>query len=132
MKSYTSENLRNIAIMGHGGDGKTTLAEAMLFSAGMIDRMGRVEDGSTTMDYDAEEIKRAISISTALACFERNNVKINLIDSPGFFDFEGEQLQALRLATGTRTEVAGVVGVQVAPKRAGKKGNRQIMARVCS
>ncbi|MBS6943137.1 MAG: elongation factor G, partial [Clostridiales bacterium] len=94
MKIYSAENVRNIAVVGHGSEGKTTLVEAALFKAGHLDRMGRVEDGTTTTDYDPEETKRHISISTALAPVEWKETKINLIDAPGYFDFVGEQLQA--------------------------------------
>lgn len=73
MKSYTTDKIRNLGVIGHGGEGKTTLAEAMLFNSGAIDRFGKVEDGTTTTDYDQEEIKRQISISAALAPLEWNN-----------------------------------------------------------
>ena len=97
MKNYETKEIRNIAIVGHGGEGKTTLTEAMLFNAGGTERFGRVEDGTTTTDYDPEEIKRKISISSALAPLEWNNHKINVIDVPGYFDFVGEMLGALRV-----------------------------------
>ncbi len=93
MKIYSAENVRNIAVVGHGSEGKTTLVEAALFKAGHLDRMGRVEDGTTTTDYDPEETKRHISISTALAPVEWKETKINLIDAPGYFDFVGEQAE---------------------------------------
>ena len=99
MKHYSAENLRNIALVGHGSEGKTTLAEAMLFNAGAIDRMGRVEDGSTVTDFDTEEIKRKISLSAAFAPVEWHNCKLNIIDAPGYFDFIGEQLQTCLLYT---------------------------------
>ena len=89
MKVYTAENIRNIALVGHGGEGKTTLAEAMLYEAGRISRQGRVEDGNTTMDFDPEEIKRQISISSAMSSLEWKSNKFNIIDSPGYFDFVG-------------------------------------------
>lgn len=97
MKVYNPQDIRNIAIVGHGGEGKTTLTEAMLFDSGALERMGRVEDGNTATDYDPEETKRQISISIALAPVEWKNVKLNLIDAPGFFDFEGETMAAYRL-----------------------------------
>ena len=101
MKDYQAKYLRNIALVGHGGEGKTTLTEAFLFASGTIDRMGTVEDGSATTDYDPEEVKRSISISTAVAPLEWKNHKITLIDIPGYFDFIGEMggaLSAARLA----------------------------------
>ena len=83
MKSYTAKEIRNIGLFGHGGEGKTTLTEAMLYNAGLLDRMGRVEDGTTTTDYDPEEVKRTVSISMAVAPYEWKNTKINIIDTPG-------------------------------------------------
>ncbi len=98
MKVYNPQDIRNIAIVGHGGEGKTTLTEAMLYDSGAIERMGRVEDGNTATDFDPEETKRQISISLALAPVEWKNKKLNFIDVPGFFDFEGEAVAAYRLA----------------------------------
>lgn len=98
MKDYTVEKLRNICLMSHGGAGKTTLAEAMLFNTGVLDRFGKVLDGTTTTDYDPEEIKRKISISTAIAPCEWKDCKINIIDTPGYFDFVGEVKQGIRVA----------------------------------
>ena len=118
MKPYSAEQLRNIALVGHGSEGKTTLAEAMLFYTGAIDRMGRVEDGNTTTDFDAEEIKRTISISAALAPVEWSGCKINVIDAPGYFDFEGEQVQALRLADAGLVVVGSMSGVAVGTEKA--------------
>ena len=89
MKSYDAKNIRNIAIAGHTGKGKTTLAEAMLFLAKATDRLGKVSDGNTVMDFDAEEKKRQCSLSTAFAPLEWRDTKINLLDAPGKFDFEG-------------------------------------------
>ena len=88
--NYTSERIRNVALIGHSGEGKTSLAEAMLFNAGKIDRLGKIDDGTTVMDYDQEEINRKLSINLALASVPWLDSKINIIDVPGFFDFEGE------------------------------------------
>ena len=118
MKNYETKEIRNIAIVGHGGEGKTTLAEAMLFSAGGTDRFGRVEDGTTTTDYDPEEIKRTISISSALAPLEWNNHKINVIDVPGYFDFVGEMLGALRVVDSAVLVVGAVSGLMVGTEKA--------------
>lgn len=98
MAGISAKNIRNIALLGHGGEGKTTLAEAILFSAKAIDRQGRVDDGNTTMDFDPEEIGKKISISLATANALYKGVKLNLIDVPGFFDFEGELVQAMTVA----------------------------------
>lgn len=88
----SAKDIRNIVLLGHGGSGKTTLAESMLFMTGGTDRFGKVTDGNTTCDYDAEEIKRNISISLAVAPVKYKNVKINVLDTPGNFDFAGEVL----------------------------------------
>ena len=82
------DRLRNIALIGHGGEGKTTLAEAILFNCGVIDRQGKVEDGNTVMDYDPEEIAKKLSIGLSCASGEYKGSKFNLIDVPGFYDFE--------------------------------------------
>lgn len=95
-----TRDIRNIALIGHSGEGKTSVAEAMLFCGKIIDRIGKVPDGNTVMDFDAEEVSRHISISLATANMEWDGCKINLIDVPGFFDFEGEMIEALRVADG--------------------------------
>ncbi len=120
MKIYSAENVRNIAVVGHGSEGKTTLVEAALFKAGHLDRMGRVEDGTTATDYDPEETKRHISISTALAPVEWKETKINLIDAPGYFDFIGEQLQAMKLADTAMIVVGAASGIPVGAEKAFK------------
>ena len=97
MADYKTKDIRNIALLGHGSEGKTTLTEAMLFAAGMIDRQGKVEAGTTVTDFDAEENKRGISISAATAPVEWKGTKINLIDVPGYFDFIGEMMGPLRV-----------------------------------
>ena len=96
MKSYPAEHIRNIALAGHGGRGKTTLAEAMLYISKSSERLGRVGDGNTVMDYDAEEKRRLASVSLSVAALEWGGNKINLVDSPGMFDFAGEVAQAVR------------------------------------
>ncbi|MGI6168125.1 MAG: elongation factor G [Christensenellales bacterium] len=118
MKVYTAKEIRNLAVVGHGGDGKTTLTEAFLFNAGAIDRMGKVEDGSTTTDYDPEEIKRQISISMALAPLEYKGCKLNIIDTPGYFDFAGEMVEALHFADGALILVSAVSGLSVGAEKA--------------
>ncbi len=98
MRNFTSESIRNIALIGHSGEGKTSLAEAMLFEAKTIDRLGKVDDGNSTFDFDDEEIKRKISISMSLGYAIHRDTKINILDVPGFFDFEGEMVAALYAA----------------------------------
>lgn len=98
MKVFDTKSIRNVALIGHSGEGKTSLAEAIMFEAKTISRLGKVDDGSSTMDYDDEEIKRKISISLALGYAVYRDVKINLLDVPGFFDFEGEMQSALQAA----------------------------------
>ena len=96
--SYTAEKIRNICLLGHGGSGKTSLAESMLYLTGAIDRLGSTAAGTTVCDYDVEETKRQISISTSVAPVEFSGCKINVLDCPGFFDFAGEVKSALRAA----------------------------------
>lgn len=100
MSKVTTENIRNIALIGHGGEGKTSLAEAILFNAKSIDRLGKVDNGNSTMDFDQEEIARKISISMGIGYANWKNHKINVIDTPGFFDFEGEVVSALHVTDG--------------------------------
>ena len=113
MKNYKSNQLRNLAIIAHGGTGKTSLAEAMLYLSGGIDRFCRVDDGASTMDYDADEIKRKISISASVAPVEWKDCKINLIDTPGYADFVGEVIGALSVADMAVILADAVGGVEV-------------------
>ena len=98
MKTYHSNNIRNIAVAGHAGRGKTTLCEAMLYVAGATDRLGKVSDGTTVMDFDPEEKKRGATLQSAVASLEWKDVKINLIDTPGLFDFAGGLAEGARAA----------------------------------
>jgi elongation factor G len=113
MQSYPPTKIRNVALVGHGGSGKTTLAEALLFGAGAIGRKGRVEDGTTTCDFDPEEVKRHISLSVALAPFEWQGFKINLLDCPGYADFANDAIAAMRVADLAVFVVSAVEGVEV-------------------
>ena len=94
--SVSAKNIRNIAIVGHSGEGKTTLCEAILFNGGAIERMGRVDTGTTVSDFDEQEIARKMSVSLSAAYTTWKDVKINLLDCPGFYDFEGEVNEAMR------------------------------------
>lgn len=118
MKGYKSENIRNIALVGHGGSGKTTFLEAALLATGVISRLGKVEDGNTVSDYDKMEIEKGYSISTSLVPVEYNNVKINFVDTPGFFDFVGEVNSALRAVEAAAILVDASAGVQVGTEKA--------------
>ncbi|HHV34728.1 MAG TPA: elongation factor G [Syntrophomonadaceae bacterium] len=113
MKVYESSRIRNIAVIGHGGAGKTSLVEAMLFNAGHTNRLGKVDDGTATTDYFPEEIKRKISVSTALAPCEWKDCKINLLDTPGYADFFSEVKGALRVADSVLLVLCAVSGVEV-------------------
>jgi elongation factor G len=113
MKEYAPAQLRNVALFSHGGAGKTTLSEALLFRAGAITRMGSVDDGNTTTDFDPEELKRQMSVSLAVAPLEWQGHKINLLDTPGYADFYGEVTEAARVADGAVILVDGVAGPQV-------------------
>lgn len=113
MQAFSSEKIRNVALVGHGGAGKTTLTEALLHRAGAINRLGRVEDGSTVSDHDPEEQRRGISLSLAMAPFEWKGHKVNLIDTPGYADFLGDVRAALRVVDLAVFVVSAVDGVEV-------------------
>lgn len=118
MKDYDVSKIRNIALAGHNGSGKTSLAEALLYKAGATDRLGKPADGTTVCDYDPEEIKRVISISTSLAAFEYNDHKINLLDTPGLFDFAAEMTEGVRAADTVLITVSAKSGVKVGARKA--------------
>ncbi|MDO8611891.1 MAG: GTP-binding protein, partial [Dehalococcoidia bacterium] len=113
MKEYPPDKLRNIALIGHGSTGKTSLAEAMLFASGATTRLGRVEDGTTVSDWDPDEQKRGLSVNLAVVPVEANGHKINVVDAPGYADFMGEVKCALRAADLALIVVCGASGVQV-------------------
>lgn len=113
MKEYKSDQLRNVGIVAHGGAGKTSLTEAMLFNSGAVSRLGRVDDGSATTDFEAEEIKRKVTISTALAPCEWHNHKINFVDTPGYADFVAEVKGALRAVDSALIVLCAAAGVEV-------------------
>lgn len=118
MKGYTSDTIRNVALVGHGGCGKTTLLEAALLATGVINRLGKVEDGNTVSDYDKMEIEKGYSISTSIVPVEYNKVKINFIDTPGYFDFIGEVNSAMRAVEAAVIVVDASSGVQVGTEKA--------------
>lgn len=124
MKNYNFESLRNVGLIGHGATGKTSLAEALLYYTGTTDRLGKNEDGTTVMDYEAEEKKRGISLSTSVACVEFNNTKINIVDMPGYFDFEGEMIQGMKAVDIATIVVCAVSGVEVGTEKAWKYCNK--------
>lgn len=113
LKKYKVDQLRNLAVVSHGGAGKTTLAEAMLYLSGGVDRFGKVDEGTSTMDYDPDEVKRKISINASVAPVEWKDHKINFIDTPGYSDFVGEVVGALRVADSVLVAVDAVSGVEV-------------------
>ncbi|MBR5381545.1 MAG: elongation factor G [Oscillospiraceae bacterium] len=117
---YATENIRNIALLGHGGNGKTSLAESMLFMAGATDRLGKTADGNTVSDFDQEEIRRQTSISATTMYVEYNKTKVNIIDTPGYFDFAGEVFQALRVADAGIIVVSAKDGLNVGAEKAWK------------
>ena len=132
LKAYHAKDIRNIAIAGHGGRGKTTLAEAMLYLAGVTERLGRIADGNTVLDYDGEEKKRRASVSTAVAPLEWNGIKMNLVDTPGLFDFAGGVSEGIRAADCVLiTTAAGCkydVGAEKAFKAADARGIAKMFA----
>jgi len=113
MKEYPTDKIRNIALVSHSSAGKTMLAEAYLHVTGVTTRLGRIEDGSTASDFEEEEIRRGISLSTAVIPIEYADHKINLLDTPGYTDFVGEVISALRVADGAIVVVDSVAGVEV-------------------
>ncbi|HET9314479.1 MAG TPA: elongation factor G [Vicinamibacteria bacterium] len=113
MKVYETPHLRNVALIGHGGCGKTSLVSAMLFDMGAVNRLGRVEDGTTVTDFDPDEIERKISLQTGLAYGEWRKVKVNLLDTPGYANFLAEARGALRVADAALVVVDAVAGVEV-------------------
>ncbi len=119
--SYSAQNIRNICLLGHSGVGKTMLAESMLYLTGATDRLGKTADGNTVCDYDPEEIKRQISISTALAPVEFKDCKINVLDTPGNFDFNGDVLAALQVADAAVIVLPAKGDISVGAERAYKE-----------
>ncbi len=118
MNIYTTDKIRNVVLLGHGGSGKTSLVESMAYLAGITSRMGKVEDGNTVSDFGKEEQKRGISISTSVIPIEWEGTKINLIDTPGYFDFIGEVEEGISAADAAIIVVSGKAGVEAGTERA--------------
>ncbi|MDR7430403.1 MAG: elongation factor G [Armatimonadota bacterium] len=130
MKTYPVERIRNVAVVGHGGVGKTSLVEALLFCAGATERMGRVDDGTATTDFDPEEVRRKITINAATAPLEWRDHKVNLIDTPGYPDFVGEAHAALRVADAALFVVDALSGVQVQTEKLWKVADQHGLPRL--
>ena len=113
MATMETKKIRNVALLGHGGSGKTSLVEAMLYITGAIDRLGKISDGNTVSDYDAEETKRGFSLSTSVMNTTWKDCKINVLDTPGYLDFVGEVNQALRVADSAVILVDGKAGIEI-------------------
>src|SRR5881628_2040614 len=110
MAAVTPDRIRNVAVVGHGGSGKTSLVEHLLHAVGATTRLGKVDDGTSILDTDPEEHKRRITINVAIASFTNDGVKFNLLDTPGFADFAGDQRAALRVADAALVAVDGSAG----------------------
>ncbi len=130
MKEYPAEQIRNVGLFSHGGAGKTSLAEAMLFQSGAINRLGKVEEGSTTTDFDPDEIKRRISVSTAVAPCEWKGYKINVLDTPGYADFIGEVVQSMRIVDGAVILLDAVSGLEVGTETVWREAEKNGVARM--
>ncbi len=124
MKDYSIKNLRNVGLMGHNGTGKTSLAESLLYYSKVIDRLGKIEDGTTVLDFDTEEKKRQFSIALSVAPIELDNVKINLIDIPGYADFQGECIEGMRAVDVGMIVVSAVSGIKAGTERAWEYCNK--------
>jgi len=129
LKTYPTESIRNVAVVSHANAGKTSLVEAMLFNARVMDRLGRVDDGNTTADFDAMERERGISIAAALCAFEHRATKINALDTPGYADFVAEAIGCLRVADAALVVVDANAGVEIGTERVWQYADRYGLAR---
>ena len=118
MKVYRTDEIRNVVLLGHGGSGKTSLVEAMLYVSGVTNRMGKVTESNTVSDFDKEEQKRGFSISTSLVPIEWEKAKINILDTPGYFDFVGEVEEAISVADAAIIVVNCKAGIEVGTEKA--------------
>ena len=130
MMSYSAQNIRNICLLGHGGNGKTSLAESMLYLTGGTDRLGKTADGNTVCDYDPEETRRQISISLSVAPVEYNGSKINVLDTPGYFDFAGEVMEALQVSDAAVIVCSAKAGMSVGAEKAWKYCEKRRLPRI--
>ena len=130
MNVYKTSDIRNVVFLGHGGAGKTTLAEAVAYATGVITRKGREEDGNTISDYDKEEINRKFSISASVIPVEWNGLKINILDAPGYFDFVGQLEDAMSVADAAVIVVNGKAGVEVGTIKAWEICERRRIPRI--
>ena len=130
MKVYRTDEIRNVVLLGHGGSGKTSLAEAMAYVSGATSRMGKIADGNTISDFDKEEQKREFSISTSLVPIEWEKAKINILDTPGYFDFVGEVEEAVSAADAAVIVVSGKAGVEVGTEKAWELSDKYKLPRM--
>src|SRR5712671_6518057 len=130
MPHQAADRIRNVALIGHRGSGKTSLHEAMLFEAGAVNRLGTVADGSTVSDYEDDEHEREMSIGASLACFEHDGRKINLLDTPGEPSFVADAAAALRVADAAVVVVNAVMGVEVHTERLWQRADKEGLARL--
>lgn len=130
MKQYEAKKIKNIVLAGHGGCGKTSVAESMVYLAGAVERLGKVSDGNTTFDFDPEEVKRHVSVTSAVAPIEWKGYKINLVDTPGLFDFEGGVCEGMRAADTALIVVSGKDSVNVGTDKAVKMAEKAGMSKV--
>ena len=129
MKQYPADRIRNVGLFSHGGAGKTSLTEALLFDTRATTRLGRVEEGNTVSDFDPDEIKRRISVSTGVAPVEWRDTKINVLDAPGYADFLGEVKSALRVADAAVVVMDASAGVEVGTEQAWRLNNERGLPR---
>ncbi len=118
MKVYTTDRIRNVVVLGHGGSGKTSLVEALAYMGGITSRLGSVAEGNTISDFDKEEIKRKFSINTSVVPVIWGDIKLNILDTPGYFDFVGEAEEAASAADAAIIVVSGKNGVEVGTQKA--------------
>src|SRR6266540_3628014 len=130
MPHKAADRIRNVALIGHRGSGKTSLHEAMLFEAGVVNRLGRVEEGTTTSDYEPDEQEREMSIGATVSSFDHDGRKINLIDTPGEASFIADTVASLRVADAAVLVVNGVMGVEVHTERLWQRADKEGLARL--